>query len=100
MLPRRGPCHPRRQDIQVPQLSQERQDTGMRVLAALVTALVLHNALAYPRRDDEGRHADSQAGEVERDVLAVGGLLSIGEAVTSGDVFGWRNVVREAAVLV
>lgn len=72
----------------------------MRVLAALVTALVLHNALAHPRRDDEGRHADAQAGEVERDVLAVGGLLGVGEAVTRGDVFGRRDVVREATVLV
>jgi len=72
----------------------------MRVLAVQVTALVICNALAHPRRDGEGRHADAQAGEVERDILAVGGLLSVGEAVTRRDVFGRRDVVREATVFV
>jgi hypothetical protein len=70
------------------------------VLAALVTALVLHNALAHPRRDDKSRHVDAQAGEIKRDILAVEGLLSVGEAATSGDVFGRRDVVRKATALV
>jgi hypothetical protein len=58
----------------MPQLSQKPQQTRVRVLAALVTALVLDDALADPWRDDERRHADAQTRKVERDVSSRRGL--------------------------
>jgi hypothetical protein len=85
----------------MPQLSQKPQQTRVRVLAALVTALVLDDALADPWRDDERRHADAQT-RVKSNVmfLPVGGFPGISETVADRDVLGRRDVVSEAAVLV
>jgi len=95
-----GPGHARGENVQIPQLRQEREDGGVGVLARLADGLIHDNTLADPGRDQEGGYPRTETLEVERHRLAVRGVLGVGEVVTRGDVDGGGDVVGETAVLV
>ena len=100
MLKRRRVIHSRRKTIQAPKILQELKDRSMRVFSPIIASLLLDDALANPRRDQEGRDANPETLEVEGDILPVWCGLCIQDIVASGDIDGWGHVVAETAVLV
>ena len=100
MLESGRPRNTRGQGIKTPELLQEAEDRGVGVLSTFVASLVLDGALFNPWGDKYRRHADTQALEVEGDVLSIRGLLGVADVVTSWHVDGGRNVISESSVLI
>lgn len=92
--------HARRQLLNAPKLRQKVQNTSVGVLATKVLALVLNKTLAHPRRDQHGRHTDTQPVKGKSNVLSILCLFGIGEVVTCRHTHGRGDVVSETAVLV
>lgn len=102
MLKGGSPLNPRGERSKIPQIAQSPQNGRSAVgngVAVGVHALLLDNALADPRRDQQSGHATTQTVEFERVVATCRHLLGVGEVVRARGE--WRgNVVVETAGLI
>lgn len=101
-IKRRRLLHARVEGRKVPQVAQRTQHRRRRVRhgrSVRVRALLLHEALLHPRRDEERRQAAAQTVKLERVVLAAGRLGRVRETVGT-DGHGRCDVVVEATGLV
>ncbi|KAF8526083.1 hypothetical protein JB92DRAFT_3093502 [Gautieria morchelliformis] len=93
-------CDARRQEVEVSQLGEEREDGHGNAQATGVLPLML-GALHDPQRDEHGPHTHAKGREVEeREELPIECDLGVREAIARGHADGQRDMVREAAMLV
>ncbi|KAF8500021.1 hypothetical protein JB92DRAFT_3099184 [Gautieria morchelliformis] len=93
-------CDARRQEVEVSQLGEEREDGHERVQATGVLPLML-GTLHDPQRDEHGLHTHTKGRQVEEhEELPIECDLGVHEAIARGHADGQRDMVREAAMLV